>query len=418
MKKIFFGWWIVGASFIILFYGGGIVHYGFTAIFEPIVEEMGWSYTQVSAAASLRGFEMGLLAPVVGLLIDRWGPRRLALGGAIAMGGGLFLLSVAKSLTVFYLAFFIISAGMSFCTTTIVMTTIAYWFRKKIGIATGIANCGFGASGVVVIIVVWLVATFDWRMSVAILAIGTLVILVPLSLLFRHKPEDYGLFPDGEEPAKATESSKTEFASQMKGKTPALQIIKSATFWHLSIPFMIHSLALNAVIIHIMPYLSSVGIARSLSGSVAMILSIISIGGRIGFGWFSDRSTPRLAATATFAVASIGILCFAYTSLTTLWLLIPFLILFGMGFGGTSVLRAVLVKEFLGRDNFATAFGFLIGVQMIGSIVGPTMAGWTYDNWGSYSGIWLILSAIILIAPVLIYTLPHGKVTYPLTERF
>ncbi len=79
--KIFYGWWIAGASFLIALYVGAVVYYGFTAFFEPIVSEMGWSYTQISLAASLRGLEVGLLAPLVGILADRWGPRRLIFGG-------------------------------------------------------------------------------------------------------------------------------------------------------------------------------------------------------------------------------------------------------------------------------------------------------------------------------------------------
>ena len=76
-SKVFYGWWIASASFLIALYVGGVVIYGFTAIFEPIANDTGWSYMQVSFAASIRGMEMGILAPLVGILTDRLGPRRL-----------------------------------------------------------------------------------------------------------------------------------------------------------------------------------------------------------------------------------------------------------------------------------------------------------------------------------------------------
>ncbi len=85
-SKVFYGWWIVGACFLIAAYTGGTIFFGFTALFEPIANEFGWSYTQISLAASLRGAEVGLLAPLIGLFIDRLGPRRLAFGGAILLG--------------------------------------------------------------------------------------------------------------------------------------------------------------------------------------------------------------------------------------------------------------------------------------------------------------------------------------------
>ena len=91
MPKIFYGWWIVGACFVISFYVAGVVYFGFTAFFEPIANEFGWSYTQISFAASLRGIEVGLLSPAVGILIDRLGPRWIMFGGAILAGCGLWL---------------------------------------------------------------------------------------------------------------------------------------------------------------------------------------------------------------------------------------------------------------------------------------------------------------------------------------
>jgi MFS family permease len=86
MKKIFYGWWIILACFLIASYTGGVVYYGFTAFFEPIVEEFGWSYTQVSIAFSIRGLEMGMLAPIVGFLVDRLGPRKLTFAGGFILG--------------------------------------------------------------------------------------------------------------------------------------------------------------------------------------------------------------------------------------------------------------------------------------------------------------------------------------------
>lgn len=99
--KVFYGWWVVGASFLIALYVGGVIFYGFTAIFEPIANEFGWSYTQISLVASLRGLEIGLFAPVAGIIADRWGPRRLIFSGVTITAAGLILLSTTTSLGMF-----------------------------------------------------------------------------------------------------------------------------------------------------------------------------------------------------------------------------------------------------------------------------------------------------------------------------
>ena len=93
MRKIFYGWWVVFACFFITFYIGGTAIFGFTAFFEPIAEETGWSYTQISIAASLRGLEMGILAPIMGFLVDRFGPRKLIFCGTLTVGFGFIFLS-------------------------------------------------------------------------------------------------------------------------------------------------------------------------------------------------------------------------------------------------------------------------------------------------------------------------------------
>ena len=116
---MFYGWWIVLASFVIAFYVAGTVFYSFTVFFKPIVEELGWSYTQVSIGISLRGLEMGLLAPLIGFLVDRFGSRKLALFGVVTVGIGLILISQTQSLVTLYAAFLLLAQGAGSCTSVV-----------------------------------------------------------------------------------------------------------------------------------------------------------------------------------------------------------------------------------------------------------------------------------------------------------
>jgi len=111
VKGIFYGWWIVVASFFIAFYIGGAIFFGFTAFFEPIVEEFDWSYTAVSIGVALRGLEMGILAPLIGFLVDRFGSRRLVIFGVITVGFGLILISQTQSLIMLYAGFLLSFLG-------------------------------------------------------------------------------------------------------------------------------------------------------------------------------------------------------------------------------------------------------------------------------------------------------------------
>ncbi|NIS60075.1 MAG: MFS transporter, partial [Proteobacteria bacterium] len=171
MAGIFYGWWIVMASFLMASYFGAIV-YGFTAFFEPIAEELGWSYTQVSIAFSLRGLEMGILAPVMGFLVDRFGPRKLAFFGVSTVGFSLILLGLTNSLVVFYGAFILLGLGAGGCTSTVLMTAVAHWFRRNVGKAMGIVACGFGAGGILIPLIVGLIDLYQWRTALIILGLG------------------------------------------------------------------------------------------------------------------------------------------------------------------------------------------------------------------------------------------------------
>lgn len=402
--RVFYGWWIVVASFFIAMCMGGVIFYGFTAFFEPIMDELGWSYTQVSLAASLRGLEMGLLAPLMGMFVDRWGARWVIMGGVAIAAVGLFLLSATTSLVMFYGAFVLIAVGMSASTATVLMTAVANWFRRRIGIASGVALSGFGFSGLLVPVIVTLISVYEWRTALVILAVSMLVLVLPLSLLFRQGPERYGYSPDGQEEPVAYDSG-LDIPKGGEVSVSVQRAIKSGTFWRLASSFTYHMLVMSATITHVMPYLGSIGLDRSLSGLVAAGMPLMSIGGRLGLGWLGDKTDRRLVAVANFAMMGFGLLCLGYASTLGTHLLVPFLILFGIGYGGGNALRAALVREYFGRSSFGGIFGLTMGVGAVGAIAGPALAGWTYDNLGSYQIIWLVFAGLAIAAVISVSTI-------------
>ncbi len=403
--KIFYGWWIVAASLVTAAYAGGVVFYGFTAFIEPIANEMGWSYTQISLAASLRGLEIGILAPFFGILVDRWGPRRLIAGGAVISAVGMLLLGATTSLAMFYGAFALLAIGMSACTMTVLMTAVANWFHRKIGIASGIAISGFGFSGLLVPVIVRLIALYDWRTAATILALGMVVLVLPLSLFFRQKPEQYGYLPDGQTEVVVTQASDPGQLRPVEVEVKTKEALKSGAFWRLSVAFWYHMLITSAIITHVMPYLSSVGFSRATASLVATAIPLISITGRLGIGWLGDKVDRKKVAAGSFTLMGCGTLFFAYASSTDIWLLIPFLILFGFGYGGSNALRASLGREYFGRTSFGTILGLTIGIGAIGSIMGPTIAGWVYDTLGSYQLSWLVFAGLTVFAIIAALTM-------------
>ena len=397
MKPIYYGWWIVLASFVSAFYVAGTMFYGFTAFIEPLAEEFGWSYTQISLAASLRGLEMGLLAPFVGILVDRFGSRKLMLSGTLVLGLGIILLGFTQSLAMFYGAFVLIAFGAGGCTSVVTMTAVANWFDKNVGKAMGVTTSGFGASGVIIPLIVWMIAAFGWRMTLIILGIGMWMIGVPAAIVMRNKPEIDDNTPSAEKSVARPNLSRRPREHK---RFRYSEILKNKSFLFVNLAEVIRLMALMAVVTHIMPYLATAGISRMSSGLMAAGIPLLSIAGRFGFGWLGDIFEKKYVMAISFSLMALGMLALCHIQLTGMMYI--FLFFFSNGFGGIATLRGALLREYYGKKNFGKYLGIMMGFGASGGIIGPTTAGWVFDVTGSYYFVWLALSALIGVSVILI----------------
>ena len=397
MNPIYYGWWIVLASFITAFYVAGTIFYGFTAFIEPLANEFGWSYTQISLAASLRGLEMGLLAPFVGILVDRFGSRKLLLSGSLVLGFGIILLGFTQSLAMFYGAFILIAFGAGGCTSVVTMTAVANWFDKNVGKAMGVTVSGFGASGLIIPLIVWMIAVFGWRMTLIILGIGMWIIGIPAAFVMRNKPENAAAASIMEKSDKRNDLSQRQSNDKRFKYT---EILKKKSFLFVNLAEVIRLMALMAVVTHIMPYLSTMDISRRSSGLIAAGIPLLSIAGRFGFGWLGDIFEKKYVMAISFSLMALGMLALCYIKLTGM--IYIFLFFFSNGFGGIATLRGALLREYYGKNNFGKYLGIMMGFGACGGIIGPTTAGWVFDLTGSYYFVWLVLSALVGLAIILI----------------
>ena len=399
--RFFYGWWVVAVCFIISLFIHGIIGFGFTSFFEPLGNKFGWSSTQISFAGSIRGLEVGLLSPVIGLLIDRWGTRIFIISGTVLCGLAMLLLSRVTSLTTFYIGFALIALGMSALSPTVTMTTVANWFNRKVGLATGIMHSGVGFSGLMIPIVTLLIDNFELSQAMVILGAFSLAIITPISFAIRDRPEKYGLLPDGivmpAENGKKLENPIPETNRDFNLK----EAFHTRAYWFLSVAMLFQLLIVNAVTTHMMPYLSSIGVERATASLIASAVPLSSVIGRFGFGWLSDRIDQRYIMASGYAMMSLGLLCFTLAILLNplfLFLAIP---LFSIGFGGNATVRASVIRIYFGRKSFGSIHGLVVGLAVIGTITGPPLAGWVFDHFTSYQGIWLAFTFVAIIPLIL-----------------
>ena len=426
-QKIYYGWWIVVASSAMTTYNAGIMFYGFTAFFTPIVSEFGWSRASTSFAFSLQRLEGGITAPLVGFLIDKLGPRNLNLFAVTVFGLGFILLSRINSLLSFYLVFVLISVGQSAGFFSVGTASVANWFIRKRGKAMGFLTGGVCVAGSMVPIVVWLINSCGWRTSLVILGIGMWIIGIPLSLVLRQRPEQIGLLPDGDilpvsgsEPAASVEKkdrdnpSPTVATSTFSGETDftALEALKTGSFWLLALGASISGMAMSALFVHIMPYLESVGISRDRAGFVVTFVLFFSAFGRIGLGWLSDYVDKRYVFSIALALQVFGLLIFA--NISTLWHVIPFIVLFSPGYGAMIPIRPAVQGEYFGRTHFGTIQGISMSISTATAMIGPPLAGWIWDITGSYRPAFIIFTVTTAVGiPLILAARPPTRKSMP-----
>ncbi len=145
--KVFYGWWVVLACSVTYLYLGGTYFYGFSALFNPLVEEFGWSRALISLALTFRGFEAGVATPIIGIFADKFGPRKLLFWGIVTLAFGFLLFSRVHALWSFYLVSLILAFGNSLTSPVVTMTAVAKWFRGEMTLAMGLLTAGNAAGG-------------------------------------------------------------------------------------------------------------------------------------------------------------------------------------------------------------------------------------------------------------------------------
>jgi len=393
---IYYGWWLILICFFIAAYVAGAVFFSFTAFIEPIVDEFSWSFTQVSLVSTIRGLEIGIFSLFIGFFVDRFGAKQLLIFGLATTGIGLLLFSRTQSLVWFFFSFVILSFGAGGCTSVVLTTIVAKWFNKNMGKALGIMVCGFGSGGLLVPGIVWMIEQLQWRTTLVILAAGLYLICLPLACLIKNEPKPGDYIPDSE----LLEDQWTQQNGENSESDNFKQSITSSTFWLFNFAEAARMVMLASVMMYIMPYLSSVGYSRTTAGFLAAATPVMSIIGRFSFGWLGDVINKRTVLIFSHSFMGLGI--FALSQIQNHWFIIPYLICFPIGYGGSMPLRGLIIKHYFGTVSIGRLLGISMGVAAMGGMAGPVLAGWTYDNYQTYQNIWYVFIGLSVISTTVI----------------
>lgn len=393
--RIFYGWWIVLASGGIQLLSGVLWMQSYGAYMVLLQADFGWSKTVVSGAFAMTRVESGILGPLQGWLVDRFGPPAILRIGIVLFGLGFMALSQIDTIITFYLAFAMIAIGSSLGGFPTLMVAIVSWFNKNRAKAISISQIGFSAGGLSVPLVILSLEFFGWRVTAFSSGVFVLMLGLPLAQVVRHRPEPYGEVQDGYAEAVQNTDQTAEPVDPERDFT-AREAMRTRAFWLISVGHASALLTVSAIMVHLVPHLTE-GLDYSLTeaGAVVALMTAFQMFGQLYGGYLGDRLDKRFICIACMLGHVSGLLLLAFAD--SLSMVIAFALLHGTAWGMRGPLMVALRADYFGPSSFGTILGFSSLIVMFGMSSGALIAGVMADISGSYqSGLTLLAFAAFL----------------------
>jgi MFS family permease len=411
----FYGWVIVVVTFVTM--GIGVnARTAFSLFYPPILQEFGWE-RGVTAGAFSFGFVVSAIAsPLIGRLMDRGGPRAVMELGIALMGGGLLLAPLTSAPWHLYVTIGVMVGAGSVCLGYSGFSLfLPNWFVRRRGLAIGIAFAGVGIGSVTLLPwVQYVIEQTGWRTACTSIGLMVLIVLAPINLLLRKRPEDIGLLPDGEAAPTATSAKPVSNVVDpvwVATEWTLSRALHTARFWWICLGYFCGLYIWYAVQVHQTKFLLDIGFSPNVGVWALGVVSLLGIPGQIVLGHASDR----IGREAIWAISCLGFaICFAalvaLKFYPSLWLV--YLMVFtqgALGYGLTSIMGAVVLEIFQGA-NYGSIFGTIMLSALAGGAAGPWVTGLLHDLTGTYTIAFAIGIAVSLLSAFAIWQASPGSV--------
>ena len=410
----FYGWVIVAVTFVTMAIGV-TARTSFSLLFPPIVEEFGWERGATAGAFSFGFLISGVLSPLIGRMMDRFGPRAVMEIGVLLMASGLLLAPLTTQLWHLYLTMGMLVGGGSICLGYSGQSLfLPNWFVRKRGLAIGIAFAGVGIGSIIILPLIQLVIErTGWRTACTAMGVLILVALAPVNLLLRKRPQDMGLEPDGDAAPTASSRAVSNIVDPVWVAVDwtLARALRTARFWWLALGYFGGLYIWYAVQVHQTKYLLDIGFSPGVAAFALGLVSLLGIPGQIFLGHLSDRIGREwiwAISCLGFAICFAALVALAYAP-TLLLLYLMVAAQGALGYGLTSIMGAVVLEIFEGKQ-FGSIFGTLMLAALAGGAAGPWITGVLHDIYGNYTFAFVIGIAMSALSAAAVWIAGPGKV--------
>ena len=392
--RVFYGWWILAASFVIAAATWSLSVFGASIYLHAIVQTKGMSIAQIASGVTVFYLTSAVLSLPVGHAIVRVGPKPVMILGALALAASVFGLGHIGKVWHVHLCFALMGVGYAGLGTTAISTTLAPWFERQQGRVVSIALMGASVGGVIGAPVLLLgIDRFGFPAATAAAALIALTIIVLLALfILRHRPQDMGLHPDGDLlGCGASPQPRPRWRIAEAIRTPAFCSVV-ATFGialSMQLGFLTHHVALIA------PSLGDSGAAATVS-----VTGISALVGRMLFSRHADQLELRRVSSGLLVLGAAAFSVLAITAMPAA--LVGASIVFGTTLGNITALSPIIVRREFGADSFGAVFATASAAIGLVSAFGPALWGFLHDLSGGYAVPLLVSAALDIIAAVIV----------------
>jgi MFS family permease len=377
MKKIFYGWVIVGVGIVVTCVGFGAM-LSLTIFLQPMSEAMGWSRTGISTAALINWLCMGVGAFVWGALSDRFGTRSVVLAGGVLLGLGLVMASRAATLAQFQVLFGVIVGLAAGSLYTPMTATTTRWFTQHRSLAVALVSAGLSVgSAIMGPLARWLISMDDWRFAMFVIGDVVWLVIIPAALLVR------------EAPASTTAAVPSATAGADGRELTVAQALRTPQFAVIALTYFACCAAHSGPIFHMVTHAIDHGVAVMAAATVLSVASLASLSGKIICGLVADRVGAKRTLVAGLALQAVAVSLYLFTRELASFYAVA--LVFGFAYGGVMPLYAILVREYFGARIMGSIFGAVAFTSTLGMALGPMAGGWLYDAFGSY--FWLFIGS-------------------------
>ena len=402
---IYYGYWILGGAFVSQLITIGMMTSVVGPFVTPMTDSLGWTQSEFFTATTVSRFVMSGVGFFIGASVDRHGGRRFMLAGMVVLGAALFLAGSVTALWQWVLLRGVMfTVGAALVGNLVVNVTMSKWWVTKRGRMIGFSSMGVSLAGMVFPgIATILIEQFGWQDAWRVLAFVAMGAILPVALIMRRQPEDYGWYPDGLNEEQVRSGGGAAAQADFDNSFTRREALRTKALYLIVLAFGLGGVGIQVMLVQSIPFLRDSGFSPGFAAAMATVMSFPALVSKPFWGWTTDRMEPKTAAAIGFGQAGLAMMIIVFAATSDL---VPLLVLgyalMGWGFGGQIPLQETIWGSYFGRRYLGSVRSVAMPISLVIGASSPLIVATYRDMVGNYNGVFVGVGVCWLLAALVV----------------